>query len=255
MTNVCPYKVLDISQNCSIDELKSKFKSLAFKYHPDKGGDKYLFDLITTSFKSIYKDIKEKNNSKQFYEMKMYSDASKKESTYVVADDNFSNKFNSYFEKNKTNDPNMEKGYEMFMNETDVKVSNKHYKLQKYKEPEGTVLCKSLNFIELGADISDFSGKNDDRHKLQFMDYQYAHTTSKLVDEHHVKERQQYKNLDDIKNKRSNENFDMTDLEKKYHEKMNKLKQKKEEKRIQNVAQYDNYLQKHFEDTNKLMIT
>ena len=187
--------------------------------------------------------------------MKRYSDISKEEKKYVVADEEFTNKFNAFFEKNKTNDPNIERGYETFMNEQSVKVSNKHYKLQKYKEPEGTVLCKSLDFIELGQDIHDFSGRNDDMHKLQYMDYQYAHTTSKLVDENQIKERKQYKNLEDIKNKRSNENFEMTDNEKKYHEKVNKLKQKKEDKRIQNVANYDNYLQNHFEDTNKLRIT
>ena len=34
-----PYKILGVSQTSSLEEIKSAFRSLAKKYHPDKGGD------------------------------------------------------------------------------------------------------------------------------------------------------------------------------------------------------------------------
>lgn len=253
--DISPYDILDVSRNCSLEALKSKFKNLAIKYHPDKGGDKYIFDLITSSFKTIYRELKDRDNNKQFHDLKTDARINSNEvKDYVVADDTFADRFNAYFDENKTVDANMERGYKNFIEEDKVKTSRKHYKLKKYSEPSGSILCKSLNFIELGVDTDDFSGKNDDRHRLQYMDYQYAHTTDKLIDPNNVKKRQDYKNLDDLKSKRSKENFEMTNKEKKYHEYQSNLKEKKEQKRIHNLNAYDSYLQDHSSRTKNLLV-
>ena len=40
------YKLLDVPRNASLVDIKTKFKKLAFIYHPDKGGDSAKFSLL-----------------------------------------------------------------------------------------------------------------------------------------------------------------------------------------------------------------
>ena len=40
MQSISPYNVLNVHQNCTLDEVKNQFKKLAVQYHPDKGGTK-----------------------------------------------------------------------------------------------------------------------------------------------------------------------------------------------------------------------
>ena len=254
MQGISPYNVLNIHQNCTLDEVKNKFKRLAVQYHPDKGGDKNIFNLLVHSFKQIVKDINDKSSDKDFHTLKTeYKHTNNADTNYVVANDGFQDKFNKYFNENKTVDTNFERGYSNFISEPDVKTSHTHYKLKKYKEPEGSILSK-LQFEELGSTTKDFSGKNDDIHKLQYMDYQYAHTTSKLIDPDMVKQRDEFKSLNDIKQKRSAENFSMTDEERNYYEKLSLLKDRKEQKRIANLHKYEKYLDRHNSSISQLSI-
>lgn len=255
MPDICPYKILDIHSNCTIDELKSKFKQLAVKYHPDKGGDKHIFNLMVNCYKKVFKDIKMKTDDKDYIQLKQDSHKSlnPKENSFVVANDDFNDKFNKYFNDNKTKDENFERGYDAFINNKDVKVSDKHYKLKKYKEPEGNIQSK-LQFHELGEKIRDFSGNNDNMHQLQYMDYQYAHTTSKLIDPALVAQREEFKDMEDIKKKRTNVNFDMTDRDKKYYENIKLRKDHKEQKRINNLNHYTTYLDKHNKSLTNLIL-
>ena len=41
-----PYKVLSLSKDASLEDIKKRYKKLARKYHPDKGGDPQLFVYI-----------------------------------------------------------------------------------------------------------------------------------------------------------------------------------------------------------------
>tara|TARA_Y100000389_G_scaffold196800_1_gene230306 strand:+ start:493 stop:1260 length:768 start_codon:yes stop_codon:yes gene_type:complete len=254
MQDVSPYKVLDIKKNCTLDELKSKFKHLAVKYHPDKGGDRYIFNMMVECYKKIYRDIQAKDGDKLHVDLKHDARRSlnPKENSYVVANDGFADKFNRYFDENKTRDENVDRGYQSFIKDSDVKTSDKHYKLKKYKEPEGSVQSK-LHFHELGEKMRDFSGKNDDMHKLQYMDYQYAHTTSKLIEPSLVQERQEYKNLEDITKKRASTNYDLTDKDKKYYENIQYRKDKREQKRISNLTKYNQYLESHNRNMKNLI--
>ena len=40
------YKLLNVPRNASLVDIKTKFKKLAFIYHPDKGGDSAKFSLL-----------------------------------------------------------------------------------------------------------------------------------------------------------------------------------------------------------------
>lgn len=254
MESISPYNVLNIHPTCTLDEVKNQFKKLAVQYHPDKGGDKNIFNLLVHSFKQIVKDINDKTSDKDFHTLKTeYKHSNNTETNFVVANDGFNDKFNKFFNDNRTKDSNFERGYANFISEPEVKTSQKHYKLKKYKEPEGSILSK-LQFEELGTTTKDYSGKNDNIHKLQYMDYQYAHTTSKLIEPDLVKHRNEFKSLNDIKQKRSTENFSMTDNEKSYYEKLSLINDRKEQKRIANLHKYDNYLDNHNTSISQLTI-
>lgn len=258
------YKLLNVHPNCTADELRASFKQLAIKYHPDKGGDENIFNLIVDGFKTILHHLKTSKEQKEHHELKSNSKDNNEESVQQPVfklssdntnDDEFNSKFNKFFNKHKTVDENFERGYQNFMNETDVKTSKNHYKLQKYQEPEGSIQCKSLGFHELGNKIKDYSGKNQDMNKLQYMDYQYAHTTSKLIDPGLVKQREQYESIDQLRSKRETESFDLTDKEKNYYERINLKEKRKEQKRINNLQQYDTYLNNHQLKMNTLKIS
>ena len=47
------YKVLNISKNATIKEIKDQYKLLAKKYHPDKGGDHEHFIKVDQAYKNL----------------------------------------------------------------------------------------------------------------------------------------------------------------------------------------------------------
>ena len=48
-----PYKILDVSENDSNDVIKEKYRKLAMKYHPDKGGDSDKFIEINEAYTQL----------------------------------------------------------------------------------------------------------------------------------------------------------------------------------------------------------
>lgn len=47
------YEILGIPKNATADQIKSAYKKLAMKHHPDRGGDEVLFKQITTAYEAI----------------------------------------------------------------------------------------------------------------------------------------------------------------------------------------------------------
>jgi curved DNA-binding protein CbpA len=255
--DICPYKVLNISTNCTLVELKAQYKKLAMQYHPDKGGTKVLFDLLTKSFKHIFNNIKYDQNHESLREQYVNYEATQSQSKsrpFDPDDGSFEEKFNKHFDKHKTHNPVIERGYSNFMSADQVKTSSKNYKLKKYHVPEAVNISK-LQYEELGVNTKDFSGKNNDSKNLNFMDYEFAHTTSKLIDHDHIKSRQSFNSLKEIETKRSVENFEMTDEEKRHYEKLKTKEANQERKRLMNLSTTDQSAQEHFKKISSLQIT
>ena len=61
------YKILDISKNASMNDIKAAYKRKAKIYHPDRRVVIIKFRLITMAYMSIWKNIKDYNkiNSSQ----------------------------------------------------------------------------------------------------------------------------------------------------------------------------------------------
>ena len=52
------YEILGISKNFTLDELKDKYKRIAKRVHPDRGGNEQTFKLVTLAYKKLYEEYK-----------------------------------------------------------------------------------------------------------------------------------------------------------------------------------------------------
>jgi curved DNA-binding protein CbpA len=149
-TKVDPLKVLDLPQNYNKEMLREAYKRMALKAHPDKGGNEYLFKLLTQCYKYLSAELKKKEADKQFYELKKEfqnvmsggsnkeskssRNASKSQSTNKEAVQGIfyegvrfdKDKFNKYFEDNKLKDEVYEAGYKEWMEKHNVKEAPKY---------------------------------------------------------------------------------------------------------------------------------
>ena len=238
-----------------------------------RSGDRQIFNNIVDSFKLVFRHKKAALEESPHHDLKSRSQSYTSEESsssrhpappsshqaggdalFTKDEADFQSKFNRFFDEHRTVDESVNRGYEDFISAPEVKVSSNHYKIKKYEEPAGTVLCKSLAFHELGKKIDDFSGQNDDMHKLQFMDYKYAHTTDKIIDPNSVRERKGFKDMDDIHASRENENFAMTDRDRAVIERSRDREARRERRRQASLEQYDQYLTEHQQRMSQMRI-
>lgn len=282
---VDPYKVLNISKQFTLEQLKEAYKAMALKVHPDKGGSEYLFKLVTLCYKTLVKEFHAKTNDKQFHELKgafqKYSTLNQPK-THVdlsVASKSFNiDKFNRVFDENKVESVD-DSGYNDFLKSTPaideptriIKKFNKdsfneifdkytskqqpNKYLVKYKEPEPVMASKKIAFTEIGASsIDDFSGDNTSKKNLNYMDLKIAHTTSRIVDPNTVNRRKEYKSLDDFEADRSAISFNLSEEDREYYEKMKRIEELKEKQRLKNIIHSDRQSAEQFERLHKLML-
>jgi len=249
-------KMLGLSVNCNMDQLKTQFKKLARKYHPDKGGDEYLFNLLSDAYRILHKRIKRNIDSRDFTQLKQDSKENvvMSKDNQVDADEGFIKKFNKLFDENRVVDPVTERGYDEFMKMDEIEVKS-NSQITKFHQPTPQCSSQSLTYTELGeSGIEDYSGKNDSSSKLHYMDYKQAHTTSKLVNGNEIQKRESYKNLNDIEKKRKSQSFKITDEEEYYYKTLDDIEQKKEQARLDNLKRLDIVYEKHSQAVNGLFI-
>src|SRR3989338_4070964 len=59
------YKTLGIARNATQEEIKNKYRELAHKYHPDKGGDEKMFKELNEAYQ-VLSDEKKRSQYDQF---------------------------------------------------------------------------------------------------------------------------------------------------------------------------------------------
>ena len=88
--DIDPYQVLGVTHETPIDQIKERYRSLALKYHPDRGGDPNKFKIIKLSFQMIADSLKRgvpitKTRASDFLDLKSSFKKTVAESTGPVA--------------------------------------------------------------------------------------------------------------------------------------------------------------------------
>ncbi len=287
MSNINPYEILGVTKNFTLDELKDKYKRVAKKVHPDRGGSQQLFNLVTLAYKKLVEEYKLKKINKQFNELKTdfsnYSDTQNNTqkrnpefSKPQYQSNDFREVFNRTYDNHKIHSA-YDNGYGNFMIESDGRredidiakkvnnmkqfnsafeaepLNNYNRRMIVYKEPEALPSSsKSLKYTELGVGkVKDFSSSTNN---LDCTDYKAAHSMNRLADPRMMNNRRNFNSIDDVQADRSNISYQMSeeDLRKQA------IKQKKERireiRRQERQTQMDIQSQKNFERVNKLLL-
>ena len=128
--NIDSLKLFNLDKNYTIDDLKSAYKRLAMKTHPDKpGGNVEQFQLVTKCYMSLLEKYKNRETDKNFNDLRIGSKTYiEDQSKYNTTNTYSKNNSNSKTSNNNTNLPTVEK--ERF----DAKLFNKIYEQNKLWE-------------------------------------------------------------------------------------------------------------------------
>lgn len=290
MGNINPHEVLGVSNKFTWEELKTAYRNKAKMVHPDKGGTQELFNLVTECFRVLAEDYKLRIEAKSHAELKQGSQEYHKQHQQPppVAtrtgkkenEEDFFERFNKMFEENRLEDDESGTGYGHMMaassaTREDIDIPQtmtkynrdkfnqrfeKHVPLTKdvvvYKEPQALTLAKTMAYTELGGKTDDFSSsvERGEKRGLVYSDYMRAHTTSRLVDPRAVKERKEYRNVDEYAAARAQAvERAATEDERRWMEERATAEERREAERIERMKQRDVAIAQHHQRVNGLL--
>ena len=222
LQGIDPRELLHVSANCTKDELKTAFKRLSKRIHPDKGGDEQIFQLVVSAFKALMKDCEARDADRQHWQLKQTHASTEgglsgRESAALprmakLRDGAFSRAFNEFFDKNKLDNP-AEDGYGSRMaapggQREEISVDRTYkgkYSSERFNQSFDDTVSAAPNAARQVSNIFDLAPAmadmrvsaaniHEDRpddfggsiglgaRSLQFADYMSAHTTTRLVD-------------------------------------------------------------------------
>ena len=287
MSGINPYEILGVTKNFTLEELKDKYKRVAKRVHPDRGGSQKLFNLVTLAYKKLVEEYKLKKINKQFNELKTdfsnYSDTQNNTqkrnpefSKPQYQSNDFREVFNRTYDNHKVHSA-YDNGYGNFMIESDGRredidiakkvnnmkqfnsafeaepLNNYNRRMIVYKEPEALPSSsKSLKYTELGVGkIKDFSSSTNN---LDCTDYKAAHSMNRLADPRMMNNRRNFNSIDDVQADRSNISYQMSEEDLRKQAIKQKKERIKEIRRQERQTQMDIQSQKNFERVNKLLL-
>ena len=277
-----PYKILEIDKNYTPETLKNQYRSMAMKYHPDKGGDAEVFKDITQSYLYLLKKYKENLPDKQIYDLKNeFEDFTKNESNnknILMKDSNFNlNQFNNIFDDNFTKqtkgygdflkngviEEKKENNSYIFSDTFNINVFNKIFntKIKKkkentvivYKEPE-TIFQSNNDFSELGEadELEDYTSGFTFNRKMHYTDCKKAYSGPEDLSSIDVSS---FNSIDDLEKHRSNISYEMSkeDLDK-YNNYL-KFKELQEIQKRKKIEKNDLNILRKYKKFNNSMLT
>ena len=277
-----PYKILEIDREYTPETLKEKYKEMALKYHPDKGGDVEVFQDITKSYIYLLKKYKENMPDKQIFELKdefnNFSKEMKNNKNTLLGDrnfnlDNFNNAFDQHFTKTtkgygdflKNGDTNTEKEKSnsyIFSDKFNLSIFNKIFnttskKMKKdsvviYKEPE-TIFQSSAGYSEIGEDdeLEDYtSGFTFDK-KIHYTDCKKAYTAPEDLNSIQM---DSFDSIDQLEKHRKNISYNMSDEDKHKYDNFIELNRLKELQKQKKIERNDLNILKKYKKFNNIML-
>jgi len=261
-----PYRVLGISYNADLKQIRENFKKLVLINHPDRGGNARSFEIIKNAYAYLYKykinqqkqlDKEKRTFNKYTSNRNFQTESLDREFSKMKINPNDKsldkNKFNKLFEMHKISDAD-DRGYQSKRSKErldfdEIQRRNKNKKKEKlqvqvYEEPEPIELTTE-NYKKLGLKYVKNFSQNIGKKGSAYSDFQQAYTEFDTQNMTNYREKN-YKSVDDYKRQRSNQNFSMSP------EETLKMKVKKqqelamEEKRRFYVSRQDKKIEKKF---------
>ena len=282
-----PAHFLGLTDHYNLYDLKTRYRKLALKYHPDRNGgaSRDTFNLITEAYQKCLEELKLKENDKTFNELKMDSQAYREnqEAKPMMNEEfigrGFSvDKFNKIFSEHRTTKPE-DAGYKDWLQSNEntseeperdpslignFNSSNFNAKFNatvkpckneiiEYKNPKelltgGGEQCETLGQTE----IKNFSGYTK---TIQYTDLREAHTKSRLVDPRTVNLENRAKTIDEVKVNRGKKIRDYTEAEWADIQQAKLQENLDEEMRQINLKNVDEEAFQKYDKIHKLMLT
>ena len=252
-----PYKILQVKQNYTYDQLRSNYKRLVLEYHPDRSSDinkSPIFQTLKFAYDFLINELKAKQSDKSHFELKTAAKSgggstSGTNNNFIPGDKFNVERFNKLFSESRIAEV-YDDGYGKWT-EDSPKQPNA---LVNYKEPNALMGGRFASAYELGnSKVDDYSGDNMGP-GLQFMDYRLAHTTTLLVDEKAVDSRPEFKSVEELKKHRTNMSLIPTadDVKKRHLQKMED--EKRESDRQKALKEKDSLIETIYKKSHKLML-
>lgn len=287
-SKVNPYVLLGVPQNYTMEQLKTAYRKKALIAHPDKGGNPKLFDDLTKSYFSLLEKLKQKEDDKQFMDLKSNSkdylekQRSENKQNVSISKEKFNvTFFNKIFEDNRISDPS-DIGYQDWMKNdnareppkvfsTKFNIDNFNTMFENWKDTdeelgkeivlsEGPQALMAFHgktgFVELGVDrIDDFTHADPNSRNLGYTDLKQAYSRNGIINTKAVTPRESYRNVEDYERARASKlSYQMSPEEIRQQEIKKIKEQEEEERRIQRVQQRDNTTFSSYNRVHQMMI-
>jgi len=288
-SQINPYKLLELPQNYTMDQLKSAYRKKAILTHPDKGGNPKLFDETTKAYFSLLEKLKEKEDNKQYNDLKNNSrDYIEKQSGENKQNVNFKKEsfnltaFNKIFEENRISDPT-DNGYDEWLKSdekvkeppkvfsTKFNIDTFNSTFEDWKDQDenlGREIVRSdgpsalaayhgkTGYTELGVEkIDDYTNADPSSKGLGYTDLKQAYSRNGIINTRAVNVRESYKNIEDYERARASKiSYTMTPEELRREEMKKRKEEEEEERRVQRVQSRDNQAFNSYNRVHKLML-
>lgn len=216
-----PYRLFELNYDFTLQELKTQYKKMVFRYHPDKASSEiassHEFRVLTECYRYLLEQLKNKSQFmttddrenchmtlKSMYEREIEQRNTAYHQNTASRKSFNPQKFNQDYDMHRYNDPIASKGYQDFYTRNDPhedalinKGHNGYDSLAQGPQPlEGIDLS---DCYELGGEYKNLGRNTASSKGLHYMDLQLAHTTSKIIDEKNVHDRPTYSSLDQLR--------------------------------------------------------
>jgi curved DNA-binding protein CbpA len=282
--NQDPYKLLGVTRDSNIPTVTKAYRKLAKSVHPDKGGSTEQFNQLTKAYMLILE--KQKGREGEGYqglkeEHQAYVKTQQSGNAPLGEGSQFNQElFNKMYEETRLSEPN-DSGYQSWIKDnpyssTDIepvfstkfnqKIFDTTFQTYKDKQTEGNEIIEytdpqaafgdsRMGFSTIGEGDIDNFGKHrplDISKGLEYSDYREALSNTTLINHKHVKQREQYKDLDDIERSRDNTDFTQTQGEIEFFKKRDFEREQQEQLRRDRAEDRDKIISEKWGDWNQL---